>query len=45
MPKPSKGPPLGGVLTGEVNLSVPVAQAEMYDDTCIIYAEKIVVAA
>ena len=34
-----------GALTGEVNLSVPVAQAGMYDDTCIIYAEQIVAAA
>ncbi len=44
MPKPSQGPPLRGALTGEVNLSVPVAQAGMYDDACIIHAEQMVAA-
>ena len=29
---------------GEVNLSVPVAHG-MYDDACVIYAEKTVAAA
>ena len=45
MPKPSQGPPSRGALAGEVNLSVPVAQAGMYDDACIIHAEQIVAAA
>ena len=45
MRKPPKGPPSGGALTGEVNLSVPAAQAEMYDDAFVIYAEQMVAAA
>ena len=45
MPKPSQGPPSRGALAGEVNLSVPVAQAGMYDDACIIHAEQMVAAA
>ena len=45
MPKPLKGPPSGEALTGEVNLSVSVAQAGMHDDTCIIHAEQMVAAA
>ena len=45
VPKPSQGPPLRGALTGEVNLSVPAAQAGMHDDACVIHAEQMVAAA